>query len=112
VQGKRTSTGSGLIQVSEGTEKNAAVKNEPSLSEEQQRAASPSDYEENKRNARVCQGRRGPFCAWLTSRMLLSSLAVAASSCTSFHCGVTDVMRNGTATIGAVVRENRGFWKG
>jgi hypothetical protein len=35
--------------------------------------------------------------------MRLSLLVVAASSCTSFHCGAQDVMRNGTATVGAVV---------
>jgi hypothetical protein len=60
---KGTSTESGLIQVSEGTEKNAMLKNEPSLPEEQQMAASPSDSKKNKGNARVCQGRRGPFCS-------------------------------------------------
>jgi hypothetical protein len=54
----RKNTGNGQIQISDGIEENAAVKNERSLSEEQQRAASPGDYEQIKKNARVCQDRR------------------------------------------------------
>ena len=60
---RRTDTGSGLILVSERTEKNATAKNEPSLSEGQQGAASPSDCKENKKNVPVCQVRTGPFCS-------------------------------------------------
>jgi hypothetical protein len=42
-RGKRANTGNSLIQVSDGMEKSAIVKNELSLSEKQHRAASPSD---------------------------------------------------------------------
>ena len=40
----RTNTGNGLIQVSDWMEKNDAVKSEESLTEEQERAASPSNW--------------------------------------------------------------------
>jgi len=56
---KRTNTGSGLIQVFERREKKGTVKNQPSLSEEQQGAASPSDYEENKQTGPLCQEQGG-----------------------------------------------------